>query len=235
MSEEEKHHPYCREELAAECAEEVRKKVEAAKAVLDTDEITSHYAMCAEAEEHRNKMIQGIQMFLEGMGLDITDQHLKGTPERVARAWINEFGSGYGFSEKKIEELLSVEFLEDCDEMIVVKDIPFISHCSHHIVPFSGIAKIGYVPNKHVVGLSKLGRVLDAYALRLQVQERLTKQVAEAIMKHLQPLGVGVVLEASHFCMCHRGIKKSGSKMVTSCLLGSMREDKAMREEFLNL
>jgi GTP cyclohydrolase I len=180
------------------------------------------------------KMERGIQMFIEGLNLDIEDQHLKDTPQRVVKAWINEFGSGYTYGEDKIKSLLSVEFSEEYDEMVVVKEVPFLSHCSHHLVPFSGIAKIGYVPNKKVVGLSKLARVLDAYALRLQVQERLTKQTAEAIFKYLEPLGVGVVLEASHYCMCYRGVKKPGSKMVTSCLLGSMREDKAMRGEFLN-
>lgn len=180
------------------------------------------------------KMERGIRMFLEGMNLDLEDQHLKETPQRVVRAWLTEFGNGYAFGEDKIKELLSVDFSEEYDEMVVVKDVPFLSHCSHHLVPFSGIAKIGYVPNKKVVGLSKLARALDAYALRLQVQERLTKQTAEAIFKYLEPLGVGVVLEATHYCMAHRGAKKPGSKMVTSCLLGSMREDKAMREEFLN-
>jgi len=197
-------------------------------------EITNHYVMCEETEKSREQMIQGIQMFLEGMGLDLEDQHLKGTPERVARAWITEFGSGYAITEEQIKKLLSVDFEEECDEMIVVKDIPFISHCSHHIVPFSGTAKIGYVPNKKVVGLSKLARVLDAYASRLQIQERLTKQVAEAVMKYATPIGAGVVLTATHYCMAHRGAKKPGSKMVTSCLLGRMREDKSMREEFLN-
>lgn len=179
-------------------------------------------------------LVQAIRLFLQALNLDPKDQHLIGTPERVAKAWLNEFGSGYSFSEVDISKLLSVDFEEEYDEMVVVKDIPFLSHCSHHLVPFSGIAKIGYVPNKRVVGLSKFARVLDAYALRLQVQERLTKQVAEAIFKRIHPHGVGVVLEATHFCMACRGVKKPGSSMVTSCLLGSMREDKAMREEFLN-
>jgi len=196
------------------------------------DKFTKEIIM--EKERRDYQMVRGIEMFLEAMGLDLTDQHLKETPERVRKAWVNEFGSGYAFGEKEIGEILSVDFEEEYDEMVVLKDIPFLSHCSHHIVPFSGVAKIGYVPDKKVVGLSKLARVLDAYALRLQVQERLTKEVAEAIMKHLQPLGVGVVLEASHYCMCHRGAKKPGSKMVTSYLLGQMREDKSMREEFLN-
>jgi len=184
---------------------------------------------------NKDQMKKGIELFLEGMGLDLNDQHLLRTPERVVKAWTQEFGKGYFFTEEDIQNILSVDFAEDCDEMVVVKDIPFTSHCSHHIVKFSGIGKIGYVPNKKVVGLSKLGRVLDVFACRLQVQERLTNQVAETIMKYLDPLGVGVVLEASHSCMCDRGVKKVGSKMVTSCLLGKMRTDKMMRQEFMDL
>lgn len=184
--------------------------------------------------EQQEGIIEAMNLFLRALNLDPDDQHLRRTPERVATAWLTEFGSGYTFTEEDIAALLSVDFEEACDEMVIVKDIPFLSHCSHHIVPFSGIAKVGYVPDTKVIGLSKLARVLDAYALRLQVQERLTKQVAEAIFNYLKPRGVGVVLEATHFCMCHRGVKKPGSKMVTSCLLGSMREDEAMRQEFLN-
>lgn len=190
--------------------------------------------MKGQKDFNRELMKEGIQMFIEGMNLDITDQHLVRTPDRVCNAWVSEFGKGYSYTEEDIKNLLSVDFEENCDEMVVVKDIPFLSHCSHHIVPFCGTAKIGYVPKKKVVGLSKLGRILDVYALRLQVQERLTKQIAEAIMKHLRPHGVGVVLEATHFCMAHRGVRKPGSKMVTSCLLGKMRTDSKMRQEFLD-
>jgi len=183
---------------------------------------------------NRDKMKRGIELFLEGLGLDLNDQHLVRTPERVVKAWSDDFASGYTFSDDRIKNLLSVEFDEKCDEMVVVKDIPFISHCAHHLVPFTGKAKIGYVPKGRVVGLSKLARVLDVFAHRLQVQERLTRQVAETIQKYLKPLGAGVVIEATHFCMAHRGARKPGSKMITSCLLGEMRTDKAMREEFLN-
>jgi GTP cyclohydrolase I len=179
-------------------------------------------------------MKEGITKFLYGMGLDLNNQHLVRTPERVCKAWREEFGNGYLFSEQDIEKLLSVDFKEKCDEMVVVKEVPFLSHCSHHLAQFSGVGKIGYIPDDRVVGLSKLGRVLDVFAQRLQVQERLTNQVAEAIMKYLRPKGVGVVLEATHSCMAHRGVKKPGSKMITSCLLGCMREDAQTREEFLN-
>ena len=184
--------------------------------------------------DQKRMMEEGIKLFLTGLGLDLSDQHLVRTPERVAKAWLNEFGWGYTVSEEDIKNILSVDFAEKCDEMIVVKNIPFNSHCIHHMVQFSGIAKIGYVPKQRVVGLSKLPRVLDVYASRLQIQERLTRQVAEAIQRCLKPIGVGVVIEATHNCVACRGACKPGSTMITSCLLGDMRSDKPMREEFLN-
>lgn len=177
----------------------------------------------------------GISEFIQGMGLDLNNQHLARTPERVVKAWVEEFGIGYSWKEYEIEKLLSVDFQENCDEMVVVKDISFISHCSHHLVPFCGTAKIGYIPDGRVVGLSKLARVLDVFASRLQIQENLTQQTADAIQKYLKPKGVGVVLEATHFCMAHRGVKKPGSIMKTSSLLGLMREDDKTRSEFLSL
>lgn len=177
---------------------------------------------------------EGVKLFLRGLGLDLNDQHLKRTPERVAKAWINEFGRGYKFTEEDIAKILSVDFADDFDEMIVVKNISFNSHCIHHMVQFTGIAKIGYVPNQRVVGLSKLPRILDVFAARLQIQERLTREVASAIYKHVQPKGVGVVIEASHNCVACRGVGKPGSSMITSSLLGEMRDNPAMREEFLN-
>lgn len=179
-------------------------------------------------------MERGICIFLAGLGLDLKDQHLKDTPRRVAKAWTETFASGYQFTDADIQKMLSVEFNDKYDAMIVVKDIPFISHCSHHLIPFTGVAKIGYVPKGKIVGLSKLARVLDVFAHRLQVQERLTEQVAETLNKYIEPEGVGVVLSAQHMCMTSRGVSKSGSTMVTSCLLGKMREDPKMRAEFLN-
>ena len=185
-------------------------------------------------DDQKRMMEEGIRSFLTGLGLDLSDQHLIRTPERVAKAWLNEFGWGYTVSEEDVKDILSVDFSEKCDEMIVVKDIPFSSHCIHHMVQFSGTVKIGYVPKNRVVGLSKLPRILDVYASRLQIQERLTRQVAEAIQKYLKPIGVGVVIEATHNCVACRGVHKPGSKMITSCLLGDMRNDKPMREEFLS-
>lgn len=180
------------------------------------------------------KLMKGVELFLLGLGLDPLDQHLKRTPERVAKAWIETFASGYQYTDDDIKKMLSVEFKDKYDSMVVVKDIPFVSHCAHHLVPFQGTAKIGYVPKGKIVGLSKLARVLDVFAHRLQVQERLTEQVAETLDKYIQPEGVGVVLTGSHMCMTSRGVKKPGSIMITSCLLGKMRSNAAMRAEFLN-
>ncbi|MEM6931559.1 MAG: GTP cyclohydrolase I, partial [Myxococcota bacterium] len=125
------------------------------------------------------------------------------------------------------------EEVDGYDQIVVLRDIPLESHCEHHMVPFTGVAHIGYLPNKRVVGISKLARVLDAYARRLQIQEKLTRQVAEVIQESLQPLGVGVIMEATHQCMTSRGVRKTGVKMVTSCLLGVFRDDPATRREFL--
>lgn len=182
----------------------------------------------------KDRVQEGVRIFLEGLGLTPFDQHLKDTPSRVAKSWIETFASGYNITDEDIQKMLSVEFSDKYDAMIVSKDIPFISHCSHHLIPFIGTAKIGYVPDGKIVGLSKLARTLDVFAHRLQVQERLTEQVANTLYKYLKPKGVGVVITAQHMCMTVRGAQKPGSSMITSSLLGSMRDDEAMREEFLN-
>jgi GTP cyclohydrolase I len=180
---------------------------------------------------NQNKMEAGIKMFLQGMNLDINNQHLKNTPKRVAKAWAATLGSGY---EQDVKKILSVEFTDDYDSMVVIKDIPFSSTCIHHLLPFYGTAKIAYIPNGKITGLSKLARVLEVYARRLQIQEQLTVQIAKAIQKYLKPKGVGVVIIAEHQCMSHRGVQKAGSKTVTSCLLGAMRSDSKTRAEFLS-
>ncbi len=178
------------------------------------------------------KMTKGIRLFLEGMEVeDLEGQHLKDTPERIVRAWKDTFLAGY---EQDPKVILSKKFEDPCEEMVVVKDIPFSSFCIHHLVCFQGTAKIGYIPHGQVIGLSKLARVLDCFAHRMQIQERLTTQVANAIMEELKPHGVGVVLTAEHECMTIRGVKKPGSKTITSCLLGVFRTDGRCRQEFLS-
>jgi len=176
------------------------------------------------------KMKHGITLFLEGLGLSLEDQHLIGTPDRIVRAWKDSFCSGYNQDPK---DILKVAFDEKVDEMVIVKDISFVSTCAHHLVPFRGVAKVGYIPSDKVTGLSKLARVVDCFANRLQIQERLTNQIAEAIQLHLAPNGVGVIMEAEHLCMTTRGVLKPGSKTITSCLLGVFRTNKAARDEFL--
>lgn len=184
-------------------------------------------------EMDKAKMANGIKMFLEGAGLDLRNQHLESTPGRVAKTWYETFLSGY---KSNPEDLIGVQFSDEYDQMIVVKDIPFCSMCAHHLLPFHGTAKIGYVPRKgRITGLSKLARVLELYSRRLQIQEQLTDEVAKAIHTTLNAEGVGVVIEAQHLCMTIRGITKPGSITVTSSLIGCMRTDSKARSEFMSL
>ncbi|MBY0510752.1 MAG: GTP cyclohydrolase I FolE [Rhodospirillaceae bacterium] len=156
---------------------------------------------------------------------------LGGTPDRVVRSY-EEFYSGY---QQDPEEILRTTFeeTEGYDEMVVLKDITFESHCEHHMVPVIGKAYVAYLPNKRVVGISKLARVVEAYARRLQIQEKMTAQIANAINDVLKPKGVAVVIEAEHQCMTTRGVHKPGVGMVTSTMLGAFREDPSTRKEFL--
>lgn len=174
-----------------------------------------------------------IRRLLQYVGEDPTRGGLAETPARVAKAWA-EWCQGY--SQDPAEVLKTFEDgAEGVDEMVVVKDIPFYTHCEHHMAPFFGTATIAYLPNKKIVGLSKLSRLLDIYARRLQVQERLGCQIADAIMEHLDALGCGVVINARHLCMESRGIKKQGSTTTTSALRGLFKDDPAVRSEFLAL
>lgn len=155
------------------------------------------------------------------------------TPERVARMWVTELCAGYAIEP---DDLLKTFDSEGYGGMVVVKDIPFTSTCEHHLVPFSGVAHIGYLPNGRVVGLSKLARVLHAYSRRLQIQERVTHQVAKCIERNLVPRGAMVVLEAEHLCMTIRGVQAPGTKTVTSAVTGLFNENKeGEKEEFLRL
>lgn len=172
-----------------------------------------------------------VRELLIALGEDPQREGLVDTPRRVAAAFAETLG-GRGVD---IPALLSVGFEEGHDEMVILRDVPFYSTCEHHLLPFHGVAHIGYVPNGRVVGLSKLARLVDAVARRPQLQERLTAQIADMLMVNLLPQGAGVAVEAEHLCMQMRGIKKPGSRMLTSAMRGSFREQQETRAEFLSL
>lgn len=174
-----------------------------------------------------------VRTLIQWAGDNPDREGLVGTPERVARAY-EEFFGGYRVDP---EALLATTFEEtdDYDEMVVLRDIRLESHCEHHMVPIIGKAHIGYIPSGRVVGISKLARLVDVFAKRLQIQETLTAQIADTIDKVLQPRGVAVVIEAAHQCMTTRGIKKTGVSMVSSRMLGVFRTEPATRQEFLSL
>ncbi|TMA58315.1 MAG: GTP cyclohydrolase I FolE [Deltaproteobacteria bacterium] len=157
---------------------------------------------------------------------------LRRTPARVVRA-LEFLTRGYGVDPKQI--INGELFVEDYSEMIVLKDIDFYSMCEHHVLPFFGKAHVAYLPQQRIIGISKVARLVEVFARRLQVQERMTTQIANTIMQELDPLGVGVVLEAEHLCMRMRGVEKQNSVVLTSTMLGAFREHQATREEFMTL
>lgn len=181
-------------------------------------------------QQHRSKGMKIIEDLLLWMGADPDDPGLAETPRRVLDAW-DEMLSGYLVEPAK---LLSVQFDAQCDEMVTLANIPFYSTCEHHLLPFSGVATVSYLPacDGKVVGISKLARLVECFGRRLQLQERMTGQIADALMEHLQPLGVGVHIEATHLCMVCRGIRKPGTSMRTTALRGNYR-DQTVRQEFL--
>jgi GTP cyclohydrolase IA len=178
------------------------------------------------------KQVEGaVRTLMAWAGDDPSRQGLRDTPSRVARAY-KEWFKGYG---EDPEAMLKRTFDETAgyDEIITLRDIPFQSFCEHHLAPITGFAHIGYLPKGRVVGISKLARVVDAFARRLQIQERLTAQIADTIQKVLKPEGVAVVIKATHGCMTTRGVQKHGAGMVTSRMLGCFRENPATRHEFM--
>lgn len=166
------------------------------------------------------------------IGEDVNRPGLKDTPQRAAKA-LTYLTGGYQQDIHKV--INNALFPSDNDEMIIVKDIELYSLCEHHLLPFFGKCHVGYLPDGKIIGLSKVARVVDIYARRLQVQENLTKQIAETILKYTGAIGVGVVIEAKHLCMMMRGVEKQNSTMITSCMLGDFRSQNSTRAEFLSL
>lgn len=173
-----------------------------------------------------------VRTVLGAIGEDPAREGLEKTPERVARAW-DWLSSGYRMDPRAILE--GAIFHEECNEMVIVREIELYSLCEHHLLPFFGKAHVAYLPAGKIVGLSKLARVVDVFARRLQVQERLTSEIAHALEDVLQPHGVGVVIQARHLCMMMRGVEKQNSVAVTSCMLGAFQEDPRTRNEFIEL
>ncbi|MCI0393289.1 MAG: GTP cyclohydrolase I FolE [Acidobacteria bacterium] len=165
------------------------------------------------------------------IGEDPQRDGLRDTPARVARS-LKEMTRGYAEDPRAI---LSATFDLECDEIVTLRGVRFASLCEHHLLPFTGIASVGYLPDKRVVGISKLARLVQCFARRLQIQERLTQQVAEAIQSHLEPRGVGVIIRAHHHCMGCRGIHQPDAEMVTSAMYGMFRDSVAARAEFMHL
>ena len=177
------------------------------------------------------KAINGITMFLEAYDIDLNDPGLKETPRRIVKAY-EEFLSGDNALNPTI---LSTDFIQQYDEMIVVRDISFVSMCEHHFLPFWGKAHVSYLPKGKVVGLSKVARLVENFARQPQIQERMTKQIADSIEENLLTDGVGVVIVAEHSCLSFRGIKKHGATMITSAMNGNFRTDAKTRSEFMSL
>ncbi len=178
------------------------------------------------------KIASLVAELLKELGEDVQREGLDKTPERVEKA-LRYFTSGYGQDVKEV--LNGAMFVEEYDEMVIVKDIDFFSLCEHHLIPFFGRCHVAYMPNRKIVGLSKIPRLVEMFSRRLQVQERLTTQIANTLNEALQPRGVAVVVEAIHLCILMRGVEKQNSKAITSAMLGAFRDRPETRAEFMEL
>lgn len=185
----------------------------------------------SQVSSNREKIEGHITEILKLIGEDVEREGLLETPARVTRMY-EEIFAGY---EVEPHEVLGAMFDENHEELVVVKDIVYYSQCEHHMAPFFGKVHIGYLPSGKIVGLSKMARLVEAITRRLQVQERITSQIADVLVKELAPRGVFVVVEGEHLCMCARGVKKPGSKTITTALRGLYKEDAALRAEFMTL
>ena len=207
---------------------------------MDPEDITDKYSFENNPFEELDDLIEGnidqeqaehaIEDLLQALGEDPQRPGLLRTPERVARMYVELLE---GYRQDPIALVNDAIFAENYDAMIVVRDIEFFSLCEHHLLPFMGRAHVAYLPRGHVIGLSKIPRIVDMYARRLQVQERMTRQIAEFIDRILNPLGVAVVVEGLHLCATMRGVKKRDARMTTSAMLGAFRNSMATRQEFL--
>jgi GTP cyclohydrolase I len=200
--------------------------------LVDNGHYASNLDPASDEEIYDEKLESLIREMLSRLGDDPSREGLLRTPLRVAKA-MDFLTSGYGMDADQL--IRGALFTEDCKEMVLVRDIEFYSLCEHHMLPFFGRAHVGYLPKGKVIGLSKVARVVDVFARRLQVQERLTSQVADALMQSLQPHGVAVVMEASHTCMMMRGVQKQNSTTLTSAMRGTFENDARTRAEFMSL
>ena len=186
--------------------------------------------MKAQPEEQTAALSRLVRQMLHHVGEDVQRSGLERTPERVA-ASLQFLTQGY---QQDLDSVINGALFEaEYDEMVIVKDIEVYSLCEHHLLPFYGKCHLAYLPDRKIIGLSKMARIVDVFSRRLQIQERLTTEIASTVKKYLEPKGVGVVIEAHHFCMMMRGVQKQNSQTVTSCMLGRFKSDSKTRSEFL--